>query len=93
MRDIQKVLAALASPVRREILGLIWDRELAAGEIAKARRLYDIWTGAHDDDPQLHIALFNGAALASQEGDPVAADVGADVQPESRKALNQRSST
>ena len=36
MRDIQKVLAALTSPVRREILGLIWDRELAAGEIAAA---------------------------------------------------------
>ena len=36
MRDIQKVLAALASPVRREILGLIWDRELSAGEIAAA---------------------------------------------------------
>ena len=36
MRDIQKVLAALSSPVRREILGLIWDRELAAGEIADA---------------------------------------------------------
>ncbi len=36
MRDIQKVLAALASPVRREILSLIWDRELSAGEIAAA---------------------------------------------------------
>ena len=36
MRDIQKVMAALASPVRREILGLIWDRELSAGEIAAA---------------------------------------------------------
>lgn len=36
MRDIQKVLAALTSPVRREILTLIWDRELPAGEIAAA---------------------------------------------------------
>jgi len=36
VRDIQKVLAALTSPVRREILGLIWDRELSAGEIAAA---------------------------------------------------------
>ena len=36
MRDIQKVLAALTSPVRREILGLIWDRELSAGEISAA---------------------------------------------------------
>lgn len=35
-RDMQKVLAALGSPVRREILGLIWDRDLPAGEIAAA---------------------------------------------------------
>ncbi len=34
VRDIQKVMAALASPVRREILGLIWDQELSAGQIA-----------------------------------------------------------
>lgn len=36
MRDIQKVIAALGSPVRRDILALVWDRELPAGEIAKA---------------------------------------------------------
>jgi DNA-binding transcriptional ArsR family regulator/uncharacterized protein YndB with AHSA1/START domain len=36
MRDIQKVLGALTSPIRREILALIWDRELPAGEIAAA---------------------------------------------------------
>ncbi|MDQ2813036.1 MAG: ArsR family transcriptional regulator [Actinomycetota bacterium] len=36
MRDIQKVLAALSSPIRREILTLIWDRELSAGDIAAA---------------------------------------------------------
>ena len=47
---------------------------VAAGEIAKARALYDIWTGVHGDDPQLHIALFNGAALSAQQGDPVAAE-------------------
>ncbi|HEX6518930.1 MAG TPA: metalloregulator ArsR/SmtB family transcription factor [Streptosporangiaceae bacterium] len=35
-RDIQRVLTALASPIRREILSLIWDRELSAGEIAAA---------------------------------------------------------
>jgi len=34
VRDIQKVMAALASPVRREILDMIWDGELSAGEIA-----------------------------------------------------------
>ena len=36
MRDIQKVLSALTSPVRREILALIWDQERPAGEIAAA---------------------------------------------------------
>ena len=36
MRDIGKVMSALSSPVRREILGLIWDRELPAGAIADA---------------------------------------------------------
>src|SRR6516162_10264618 len=36
VRDVQKVIAALASPVRREILALVWDRELRAGEIAAA---------------------------------------------------------
>src|SRR6476620_10187602 len=29
-------MSALSSPVRREILALIWDRELPAGEIAAA---------------------------------------------------------
>jgi DNA-binding transcriptional ArsR family regulator/uncharacterized protein YndB with AHSA1/START domain len=36
MPDIQKVIVALGSPIRREILGLIWERELPAGEIAAA---------------------------------------------------------
>ncbi len=36
MADVQRVLAALSSPVRRQILALIWDRELPAGEIAAA---------------------------------------------------------
>lgn len=36
MRDIHKILSALRSPIRREILGLIWNRELRAGEIAAA---------------------------------------------------------
>lgn len=39
MRDIDKVIAALGSPVRRDILGLIWDRELPAGAIADAFEL------------------------------------------------------
>jgi DNA-binding transcriptional ArsR family regulator/uncharacterized protein YndB with AHSA1/START domain len=36
MRDIDKVISALGSPVRREILALIWARELPAGDIADA---------------------------------------------------------
>lgn len=36
MRDIDRIIGALGSPVRREILALIWDRELPAGEIAAA---------------------------------------------------------
>src|SRR5206468_8831540 len=36
VRDIDKVMAALSSPVRREILTLVWGRELPAGEIAAA---------------------------------------------------------
>jgi DNA-binding transcriptional ArsR family regulator/uncharacterized protein YndB with AHSA1/START domain len=36
LRDIDKVIGALSSQIRREILGLIWDRELPAGAIAEA---------------------------------------------------------
>jgi DNA-binding transcriptional ArsR family regulator/uncharacterized protein YndB with AHSA1/START domain len=36
MRDTQQVIVALASPVRRDILTMVWDRELPAGEIAAA---------------------------------------------------------
>lgn len=36
MRDLNKVIGALTSPIRREILALIWDRELPAGDIAAA---------------------------------------------------------
>lgn len=34
MADLDAVLGALRAPARREILGLIWDRDLPAGEIA-----------------------------------------------------------
>jgi DNA-binding transcriptional ArsR family regulator len=34
--DLDAVLGALRAPARREILGLIWDRDLPAGEIAAA---------------------------------------------------------
>ena len=36
MRDVQRILEALSSEIRRQILNLIWDRELPAGEIAAA---------------------------------------------------------
>jgi len=36
MADVGQLLGALNSPVRRRILGLIWDRERAASEIAAA---------------------------------------------------------
>ncbi|MBV8295563.1 MAG: ArsR family transcriptional regulator, partial [Acidimicrobiia bacterium] len=36
MRDIDKVIGALRSPIRREILRLIWSRERRAGDIAAA---------------------------------------------------------
>jgi DNA-binding transcriptional ArsR family regulator len=36
MADLDAVLGALRAPTRREILGLIWQRELPAGEIAAA---------------------------------------------------------
>jgi len=36
MADLDAVLGALRAPARREILGLIWQRELPAGEIAAA---------------------------------------------------------
>jgi DNA-binding transcriptional ArsR family regulator len=38
------VLAAIASPRRREILRLVWERELSAGEIAQA--MPDVTFGA-----------------------------------------------
>ena len=34
--SLQVVLDAVSSPIRREILWLVWDDELAAGEIAAA---------------------------------------------------------
>src|SRR4051794_7098682 len=36
MAELDAVLGALRAPARREILSLIWDRELPAGEIAAA---------------------------------------------------------
>jgi predicted O-linked N-acetylglucosamine transferase (SPINDLY family) len=46
----------------------------AAGQSAQARQLYDIWASANSDDPQLYVALFNNAVLATETGDPVRAE-------------------
>jgi DNA-binding transcriptional ArsR family regulator len=51
------VLAAVSSPRRREILRLVWDRELAAGEIAGA--MPDVTFGA----VSLHLRALVDAGL------------------------------
>jgi DNA-binding transcriptional ArsR family regulator/uncharacterized protein YndB with AHSA1/START domain len=55
-RNTQRVLDALNSPVRREILWLIWERELPAGEIAATFHL----TGATISE---HLAVLRAAGL------------------------------
>lgn len=51
------VLAAVSSPRRREILRLVWDRELAAGDIAGA--MPDVTFGA----VSLHLRALVDAGL------------------------------
>lgn len=47
MADLDAVLGALRARARREILGLIWDRELPAGEIAAAFSLTQATISEH----------------------------------------------
>lgn len=54
--DVDAVLRALRAPARREILSLIWDRDLAAGEIAAAFAL----TPATISE---HLAVLRAAGL------------------------------
>lgn len=54
--DVDAVLRALRAPARREILSLIWDRDLAAGEIAAAFEL----TPATISE---HLAVLRAAGL------------------------------
>jgi DNA-binding transcriptional ArsR family regulator len=54
--DVDAVLRALSAPARREILGLIWDRDLPAGEIAAAFSL----TAATISE---HLAVLRAAGL------------------------------
>ena len=58
----QRLLDALASPIRREILWLVWDRELAAGDIAAAFSL---------SAPTIsqHLAVLRGAGLVAMRAD------------------------
>jgi DNA-binding transcriptional ArsR family regulator/uncharacterized protein YndB with AHSA1/START domain len=58
VRDIQRVLGALRSPVRREILALVWDREVAAGEIAAA---FDVTKPTISQ----HLAVLRDAGLVT----------------------------
>jgi DNA-binding transcriptional ArsR family regulator len=56
LTDLDAVLGALRAPARREILGLIWDRDLPAGEIAAAFSL----SGATISE---HLAVLRRAGL------------------------------
>lgn len=59
---MQQALEAIAEPRRREILRLVRDRELAAGEIA-AR--FDVTRPAISQ----HLAVLKGAGLLSERRD------------------------
>ena len=56
MADLDATMRALRSRTRREILALIWDRDLAAGEIAAAFAL----TGATISE---HLSVLRRAGL------------------------------
>lgn len=56
--DVQRLLDALSSPVRRDILWLVWDRELAAGDIAAA---FDLSPPTISE----HLSVLRAAELVS----------------------------
>jgi DNA-binding transcriptional ArsR family regulator len=56
-------LAAIASPRRREILRLVWDRELAAGDIHRA--MPDVTFGA----VSLQLRALTAAGLVAQRAE------------------------
>jgi DNA-binding transcriptional ArsR family regulator len=62
MGDVQRVISALSSPIRREILGLIWDRDLPAGEIAAAFQI---------TPPTIsqHLTVLRDAGLVTMQAD------------------------
>ena len=57
------MLAAIASPRRQEILRLVWDRELSAGEIHRA--MPDVTFGA----VSLQLRALAGAGLVSSRAE------------------------
>ena len=61
MRDIDKVIGALRSPTRREILGLIWSEELRAGDIAAA---FDLTKPTISQ----HLSVLRDAGLVKMTG-------------------------
>lgn len=55
-------LAAIASPRRREIIRLVWQRELAAGDLAEA---FDVsWPAVSQ-----HLNVLKGTGLVSERRD------------------------
>lgn len=60
--DLQRLLDALSSPVRREILWLVRDRELAVGDIAAA---FEVSAPTISQ----HLAVLRGAGLVDMRAD------------------------
>ena len=58
----QRLLDALSSPIRREILWMVWDRELAAGDIAAA---FDITAPTISQ----HLSVLRGAGLVTMRAE------------------------
>lgn len=58
----QALIDALSSPIRREIVWLVWDAELAAGDIAAA---FDLTAGTISS----HLAVLRDAGLVIQRRD------------------------
>ncbi|MGW4929602.1 metalloregulator ArsR/SmtB family transcription factor [Agromyces sp. NPDC004153] len=60
--SLQAIVDALSSPVRREILWLVWDAERTAGEIAAS---FDLTAGTISS----HLAALRAAGLLAQRRD------------------------
>lgn len=60
---MQNILSAVAAPIRREILRLVWDAERPAGEIAEA---FDVTFGAVSQ--HLKILRESGLVDVRKEG-------------------------